>query len=66
MEEQQIQEFIHQASVDETMRKVLISDPVAVIRRQGFSPRVTYIILHLLPHLSFEQPLNSGITWWHA
>ena len=52
MEERQIQEFVHRISNDETLRKELASDPEGVIMREGFSPRVTNIISHLLPHLA--------------
>lgn len=66
MEEQQIQEFIHRVSVDQTIRYKLINDPSGVIACQGFSPRVALIISRLLPHLASGQAMQSAEQWWHA
>ncbi len=45
MEEQQIQNFVHRVSNDETLRKELAIDPNTVIMREGFSPRVVRITI---------------------
>lgn len=66
MEEQQIQEFVHRASNDETLRKELASDPNSVISRESFSPRVAQIVLRLVPHLALDQSLEPSLQWWHA
>ena len=65
MEERQIQEFVHRISNDETLRKELASDPEGVIMREGFSPRVTQVVMRLLPHLSLGHSLRfSPARWW--
>lgn len=64
MEEQQIQDFVHQASSDEQLRKELATNPNGVIERQGFSPRVAQIVLRLVPHLAMDKPLEPSLTWW--
>jgi hypothetical protein len=66
MEEQQIQAFVHKISVDNAMRGALAADPVGMVMREGFSPRVAQIIFRLVPHLAFDQPLVSQEKWWHA
>lgn len=66
MEEQQIQEFIHRAALDNIMRQELVCDPAGVLAREGFSPRVAGIILRLIPHLTFDRPLDSAERWWHV
>jgi hypothetical protein len=66
MEEQQIQEFVHQAMLDEAMRQELICNPAGVVARESFSPRVTGIVLRLIPHLTFDRPLDSAERWWHV
>jgi hypothetical protein len=66
MEEQQIQEFVHRVVTDETMRGELARNPVGVMKRQSFSPRVAEIISRLLPQLAFEQPMMPDGKWWHA
>ncbi|MEO8972316.1 MAG: hypothetical protein ABI406_12040 [Ktedonobacteraceae bacterium] len=66
MEEQQIKDFVHRVSSDETLRKELTQDPGGVIMREGFSPRVTQIVARLVPHLAFGD--SSGTTpsgWWN-
>lgn len=65
-QEQQIQEFVHRVAMDERVRHELTCNPVVVIKRQGFSPRVAQIILHLVPQLAFEQPVQPDGNWWHA
>lgn len=66
MEEQQIQDFVHQVAVDDEVRQHLAGDPAGVIMLQEFSPRVAQIISRLVPHLAFEQPVDSNEKWWHA
>ncbi len=65
MEEQQILDFVHRVSLDESLRREVFEVPEQVMAREGFSPRVTAIIMRLVPHLDFERqanPLLSG--WW--
>ncbi len=64
MEEQQIQDFVHRVSHDETLRKELATDPDTVIMREGFSPRVARIVARLVPHLAMEQELEPSLSWW--
>ncbi len=64
MEEQQIQDFVHRVSNDETLRKELATDPDTVIMREGFSPRVARIVARLVPHLAMEQELETSLSWW--
>ena len=65
MEEQQIKDFVHCVSCDETMRKELVRDPDGVIMREGFSPRVTQIVARLVPHLAFGDSSSSEPGgWW--
>ena len=65
MEERQIQEFVHRISNDEALRKELASDPEGVIMREGFSPRITQVVMRLLPHLSLGHSLRfSSARWW--
>jgi hypothetical protein len=66
MEEQQIQEFVHRAMLDKAMRQELICNPAGVVAREGFPPRVTGIVLRLIPHLTFDRPLDSAERWWHV
>lgn len=66
MEEQQIQEFVHRVVTDEAMRRELVFDPLGVIGREEYSPRVVDVLLRLVPCLAFESPLRVGEKWWHA
>lgn len=66
MEEQEIQDFVHRASEDETLRKELASDPEGVITREGFSPRVASVLARLVPHLALDEPLGPGLHWWNG
>jgi hypothetical protein len=66
MEEQQIQDFVHRAVTDKTMGRELARDPVSVIEKGNYSPRVVDILLRLVPYLAFTQPLNMNEKWWHA
>lgn len=66
MEEQQIQEFVHRAIANKAVQRELALDPVGVVRREGFSPRVTEIIFHLIPYLAVDQPVELHTKWWHA
>ena len=68
MEEQQIQTFVHAVSQDEKLRKEFVSDPDAVIMREGFSPRLSRVIRKLVPCLSVDQNMPDVFTnyasWW--
>ncbi len=64
MEEQQIRDFVHRASTDETLRKELASNADVVIMREGFSPRVARIIARLVPYLSVDRKLEVSFNWW--
>jgi hypothetical protein len=66
MEEQQIQDFVHQVMLDQTLRQELIRDPRLLIGRADLSPRVARVLLRLLPHVAFEEPLNAAGRWWHV
>jgi hypothetical protein len=66
MEEQQIQDFVHRVANDEAMQRALRSDPVSVVRREGFSERVERVILRLVPQLAFAQTMGPSEKWWHA
>lgn len=66
MEEQQIQDFVHQAMLDQALRQELVRDPQALLARAGFSPRVARVLLQMVPHLAFEAPLDSAGRWWHV
>jgi hypothetical protein len=66
MEEQQIQDFVHQAVTDKALICELARDPVSAIERENYSPRVVDILLRLVPYLAFTQPLNMNEKWWHA
>jgi len=57
MEEQQIQTFVHAVLQNEQLRKEFISDPDAVIMREGFSPRLSRVIRKLVPCLEVNQAL---------
>lgn len=62
MEEQQIQTFVHAVLQDEQLRKEFVSDPDAVIMREGFSPRLSSVIRKLVPYMEVGQmlPLTEG------
>ncbi|HLJ32290.1 MAG TPA: Nif11-like leader peptide family natural product precursor [Ktedonobacteraceae bacterium] len=66
MEEQQIKDFVHRVSSDETLRQELAQDPDSVIMREGFSPRVAQIVARLVPHLAFGDSSSTAPTnpWW--
>jgi hypothetical protein len=64
MEVQQIQDFVHRVSTDEQLREELVCDPDGVIMREGFSPRMAWVVKQLVPHLSLEEPLGPSLHWW--
>ncbi len=65
MEEQQILDFVHRVSQDESLRREVFEAPEQVIAREGFSSRVTAIIMRLVPHLDFErQTKPPTLSWW--
>jgi hypothetical protein len=66
MEELQIQTFVHRISTDSELREELRRDPQGVIMREGFSPRVSRIVSRLVPHLAFEQPIETAYSYWWA
>ena len=65
MEEQQIQSFVHTVLQDEKLREELVSDPDAVIMREGFSPRLSNVIRKLVPYLEFNQKPSVLAGTWH-
>jgi hypothetical protein len=66
MEEQQIQEFVHRVSADETLRQELAASPDTVIMREGFSPMVSRVVMKLVPHLAMDKPLEPSLMgWWY-
>ena len=64
MEEQQIQDFVHHVSHDESLRKELASNPDEVIMREGFSPRVARILARLVPQLTLDKALEPSLNFW--
>ena len=62
MEEQEIQTFVHAVLQDEQLRKELVSDPDVVIKRKGFSPRLSSVMRKLVPCLGFDQEPFGGIS----
>jgi len=64
MEEQQIQDFVHRVSHDESLRKELASKPDEVIMREGFSPLVARIVARLIPQLALDEPLGPSLPFW--
>lgn len=66
MEEQQIQEFVHRAVMDQAIRSEIALDPAGVIGRADLSPRVVDILIRLAPYLAFDRPLDADEKWWHA
>lgn len=64
MEEKQLQDFVHRASVSEELRKELASSPDSVIAREGFSPRLAKVVMRLVPQLGMEKPLEPSLGWW--
>ena len=64
MEEQQIQDFVHRVSNDETLRKELATDANSVILRESFSPRVVQIVLRLVPYLAMDRSPEPSFDWW--
>ena len=65
MEEQQIRDFVHRVSTEETLRTELASNPQNVIEREGFSPRVAQVVMRLVPHLALNKEIKAGFGWWH-
>ncbi len=63
MEEQQIKNFVHRVSTEETLRTELASNPEAVIEREGFSPRVAQVVMRLVPHLALNNVMEIN-RWW--
>ena len=65
MEEQQIRDFVHRVSTEETLRTELASNPQNVIEREGFSPRVAQVVMRLVPHLALDKEIKTSFGWWH-
>ena len=67
MEEQQIQTFVHAVLQNEQLRKEFVSNPDAVIMREGFSPRLSRVIRKLVPLLGVDQTpiLSIPLGAWH-
>ena len=64
MEEQQIRDFVHRVTTEETLRTELASNPQSVIERESFSPRVAQVIMRLVPHLTMNQTTDISLVWW--
>ncbi len=67
MEEQQIQQFVQRVSQDGALRKELMANPEEVIMREEFSPRVTRVLMQMVPHMKATL-LSAAIEplsyWW--
>ncbi len=64
MEEQQIRDFVHRVSTEETLRTELASDPKSAIERESFSPRVAQVVMRLVPHLALDKEMKPSLGWW--
>ncbi len=64
MEEQQIRDFVHRVTTEETLRTELASNPQSVIERESFSPRVAQVIMRLVPHLALDEGMKPSLSWW--
>jgi len=64
MEEQQIRDFVHRVSTEETLRTELANDPKSVIERESFSPRVAQVVMRLVPHLALNKNTEVSLSWW--
>ena len=65
MEEQQIRDFVHRVSTEETLRTELASNPQSVIEREGFSPRVAQVVMRLVPHFAIIKNDDDKHSWWY-
>ncbi len=64
MEEQQIRDFVHRVSTEETLRTELASNPQGVIERESFSPRVAQVLMRLVPHFAIIKNDDDSYSWW--
>ncbi len=65
MEIQQIQDFVHRVSTDEVLREELARDSEKVMAREAFSPRVSSVVLRLVPHLALDKAEpGPSFCWW--
>lgn len=67
MEEQQIRNFVHRISTDETLRQQLTSNPDEVIAHESFTPSVARVVVRLIPYLTLHQKGFVGevpFGWW--
>ena len=64
MEEQQIRDFVHRVTTEETLRTELANNPQSVIEREGFSPRVAQVVMQLVPHLALNKEMKPSLSWW--
>ncbi len=64
MEVQQIRDFVHRVSQDETLRGELAAHPDKVIASERFSPRVARVVARLVPHLTLENEEKQGPSFW--
>lgn len=67
MEEQQIRQFVHRISTDETLRQQFTSNPHEVIAQESFTPSVARVIARLVPHLTLHKdgPASDvSLSWW--
>ena len=66
MEEQQIRDFVHRVSTEETLRTELANNPQSVIERENFSPKVAQVIMQLVPHLALAKEMKPSLQWWKS
>ena len=64
MEEQQIRDFVHRVSTEETLRTELANNPQSVIERESFSPRVAQVLMRLVPHFAIIKNDDDQHGWW--
>jgi hypothetical protein len=66
MEEKQIQEFVHRAYSDESLRTELADNFDDVMQKESFSPRVANVLKRLTPQLLAHEGTEGrpGLEWW--
>lgn len=66
MEEKQIQEFVHRAYSDGSLRTELADNFDDVMLKEGFSPRVVNVLKRLTPQLLAHEGTGGrpGLEWW--
>lgn len=67
MEEQQIRNFVHRISTDETLRQQFTSNPDEVIAHENFTPNVARVVARLVPYLALHKDDSNNVVlapWW--